>query len=431
MQNFSRKVVVTGIGPIASCGTGRDNFWQGILDKKTGLSKQKVHVKDDVWDEFYLHKVENFDINSFGLNQDDLDEMLQWKEGDEIIDQYYLMAAIKLALDDSGIDYKNHNDIGLVVTHENPGLEQFYWKVLNKSCDLFNTMKNEFSRKDFYQELYNHTVKSGYETQSFMSLYHIAKIFNVQKYSLYINNACASGLYAVETASQMIASGKVPIAVVSAGDKPDIFKYLWFKMLNMYEDEGKIRPFSESAKGFVMGEGAAGLVLEDYEHAKARGADIYAEYAGGGFRLEGWKVTMPKIGDSVYQDTINDALTQADISKDEIDLICAHGPGSKSADYYEAKAIMDVFGADKNVPVCTFKPYVGHNLGGSALLESAILLLCMRNNMVPPVLNTDKTQELINIDLVTEKRDVQLDTVIKICCAFAGYNAAAVFRRIT
>jgi 3-oxoacyl-(acyl-carrier-protein) synthase len=174
-----------------------------------------------------------------------------------------------------------------------------------------------------------------------------------------------------------------------------------------------------------------GIVVEDLEHAKKRGAEIYAEYLGGGFDLEGWKITVPQLGSDSYQKAIQKALTQSNVSKDEIDLICPHGVGSQVIDYYEAKAITDIFGKSPKKPfITTFKPYVGHNLGGSALLEAAILLLSLKSNIIPPTLNYDEPEPKFNISLVKEKKEVELKTVMKACCAFAGFNAAAIFRKV-
>ena len=424
-----KKVVITGIGPIASVGIGKEAFWQGILDRKTGIELVETSMSKEPLEKFYLHKVKNFDIKNYAIDQDDLAYIREWKEGEDNIDLFFLLAAVKLALDDTMIDYKTkENNLALVVTHENPGIEQLLWKIFRSSYQLLKDKPN-IGEKEFFEKLFNKTVKVGYETQAFMFLFHIARTFNIHKHSLFVNNACASGLYAIEAASDMIKGNRVPMVVVAAGDYPDIFKHLWFKKIDMYEPNGKIKPFSRDAKGFIMGEGATALVLEDCEHAKERGAHIYAEYLGGGFSLEGWGITTPMIGGNSYQNTIKSALNKSRINKEKIDLICAHGTGTPASDYYEAKAIMDVFGNSK-VPVTAFKPYVGHNLGGSTLVELAILLLALENQVIPPVMNTMDTDPRVNIDLVRDERKVKLSTVLKLCCAFAGNNAATVFRGI-
>jgi 3-oxoacyl-[acyl-carrier-protein] synthase II len=427
------RIVVTGIGPIASCGIGKENFWRGILERKLNLKLEKYFVDGQLWGEFHLHKVEGFDISNFGIDKDKLDDIKEWKEGEEIVDLNYLIAAIKLALDDSGLDYRSRdNDIGLVLAHENLGLMPFGLKVSDLSYQmLIDKRKADISKKEFFDKFYRCFLKSGYDIQTFADLFHIARVFDIHNYSLFINNACASGLYAIEAASQIIKSDQAKIVVVAASDNPDIYKYLWFRDLGIYSPDGIVRPFCKDSNGLVFGDGGVGIVLEDLENAKERNAPIYAEYLGGGFDLEGWKITVPQIGSNSYQRAIFKALEQAKVDKEEIEFLCPHGVGSAPIDYYESKAISDIFGPKTKKPlITTFKPYVGHNLGGSALLETAILLLSLKDNIVPPTLNCDNIDERFNITLVTERIEKKLKTAMKICCAFAGFNAAVIFRKV-
>jgi 3-oxoacyl-(acyl-carrier-protein) synthase len=427
-----KRVVVTGIGPIASTGIGKDAFWEGILKKRVGLGSKKIKLDGESWINFYAHTIENFDFKKFNIDKNALDYIKEWKEEDLPIDLYYLIAAVSLALQDSSIQYTSEdNDIGLVLTHENMGLMPFVLKLSQISFDTFNNKSASFSRKQFYEKLYRECLKSGYDVQTFMTLFHVAKVFNIHNYSLFMNNACASGLYALETAAQMIKCNQSPVVVVAASDYTEIYKYLWFRDIGLYSEDGKIRPFCKDSTGLVFGDGGIGIVLEDMEHAIKRNADIYAEYLGGGFDLEGWKVTTPQIGSDSYQKAILKALKQGNINKDEIELLCPHGVGSQAIDYYESKAITDVFGLETEKPlITTFKPYIGHNLGGSALLETAILLLSLKNGVVLPTLNCEGLDPKFKISLVKKKLNTQLNTAMKICCAFAGYNAAVVFRRL-
>lgn len=429
MTKPGRRIVVTGIGPIASVGIGKESFWRGILQKNTGLEVVENLILKERWEKFYLHKVKDFHIKDFGINQDDLDYIKNWKEKEDNVDLLFLLAAVKLALDDGKIDYESQeNHLGLVVTHENPGLEQLLWKTYRES---FQLLKNDpaLGEKDFCYQLTQKIIKTAYETQTFMQLFHIARTFHVHDYSFFISNACASGLYAVELAADLIRLGKFEQMIVAAGDCPDVFKHLWFKMIKMYPSDGKTKPFAKDGGGFVMGEGAAALVLEDYDHAKKRNAHIYAEYLGGGFKLEGWGVTTPMIGGSFYKEAIETSLDAGQVQREEIDAVCAHGVGTSASDYYEAKAISDVF-QGLNTPTTAFKPYIGHNLGGSTLVELAILLLGLENNLIPPVLNTREMDPKMKINLVQKEIKKELKTVLKTCSAFAGYNASLVFRKL-
>lgn len=424
------RVVITGIGPLASCGIGKNQFWQGLLEKKTGIKLEEYFIGDQLWDKFYLHKVENFDIARIGIEPYLLEQIKSWKKGEESTDLYFLLAAVKLAIDDAKLTFnRDNNDISCIITHENPGLEQYFSKIIDLSFDAL--INNKITKKDFAERLHYGSIKSSFDLQTFMTLFHVTKTFGIHGYSLFLNNACASGLYALENAAQIIKSGRSRTVIIAAADYPRIYKYLWFKELKMYSPDGKIRPFARDANGFVFGDGGVGLVLESLENAKKRKAIIYAEYLGGGFSQEGWKVTFPMSGGDFYQKAVAEALAFSRVKIKEIDCVCAHGAANAIIDRYEVKAITDIFGIKFKRPlITTFKPYVGHNLGGSALLETAILLLCMENNICLPVLNTETIEPKMQIDLVREKLEVKLSTVLKTCCAFAGYNAAAVFKRI-
>lgn len=428
----NKRVVITGIGPLASPGTGKDPFWQGIVDKRIGLSSRAFDIDGEIWGEFPVHSVKDFDFSKFKADKMALAYMDDWKGEEAPIDLYYLMAAVSLALEDSGIDWESdENGLGLVLTHENMGLMQYLLKLSHLSYDTLQSgTGGNLSKKDFFEKLYRDLLKSGYDTQTFMTLFHVTKAFNVHEYSLFINNACASGLYALENASQVIKCGQASSVVVAASEYTEAYKYLWFRDIGLYSEDGQIRPFGKESNGLVFGDGGVGLVLEDLEHAEKRNAHIYAEYMGGGFDLEGWKVTTPQIGSDSYQKAIRKALKQSNITKDEVEVLCPHGVGSQSIDYYEAKAITDVFGVQPEKPqITTFKPYVGHSLGCSALLESSILLLSLEKGIIPPTLNSDNTNPALNISLVRDKLEQTMDVAMKICCAFAGYNSAAVFKR--
>lgn len=426
----NKRVVITGLGPLSSIGVGKTNVWDGLLKKRIRLVRDEYKIDGKLWDSFLLHKISNFDLNQFGLNKELLNEISIWKDNEEIIDFNYLLAAAKLALDDSGLKFnRERNDVGLVLAHENPGLDQFAEKAFSLSYDI---LKNKsLSKKDFFEEAYSLSFKSVYDLQTFMFLFHIGKILGTHGCSFFLNNACASGLYALEIASLMIKGGHSSSVIVAAADHPDIFKFLWFKKHQMYALDGLIKPFSQNADGFVFGEGGAGLVVEDLDVAKRRKAEIYAEYLGGSFSSEGWKVSLPAVGKNYYKDTIVRVLNKTKINKQQVDVVIPHGVGIGVADRYEADALGSIFKDNKNRPVYSaFKPYVGHNLGGSALLETVILLLAMKNNILPPLLNCDKKNKKIDLNLLTEKsKKMKINVALKTSSAFAGFDAAILLKR--
>lgn len=429
-----RRVVVTGLGPICAIGFGKDALWKSVQRSETGLKKHDYFIEGELWDSFWVHKIDSFDINKFNIERETLEEIKNWKEGREDKDFYYSLAAVKLALDDSKISYdKENNNIGLFLTIEHPGFEPFCEGLIKETLvylEKHSQSRFNISKKDIYKHLYARFVDNGYDLQTFMYLYLLAKAFGIHGYSLFTSNACASGLFAIDAAYKQIKYGNSDAAIVVGGDDTrTIFKHLWFKERSLYAEDGKIKPFSKKADGIVFGDGYSAIIFEELGYALNRGAHIYAEYLGGGFSLEGWKVVFPNPQSNSYKKAISEALNNSGISAKEVDLINPHGVGIRITDAYEAKAITSVFGASMKPWVTAFKPYVGHNLGGSALLETVILLLAMQNNYIPVTLNCQDFDEKYNINLVQKPIRQTLNTVMKLSCGFAGYNGAIVFRK--
>jgi 3-oxoacyl-(acyl-carrier-protein) synthase len=425
-----KRVVVTGIGPISSLGKGCDETWNSITGERLNLVKEKYFVDGEEWGEFYLHKMKDFDINKFGLPQNTMKfikELRTIKKEDT--DLYYFLACVKLALEDSALKYDSaSNQVGVVISHENPGIEVFFEELVDSTYEIFKKMSKGGSKLDLAKAIYAGGCEDrGYNLQTFSYLFSVAKVFNIHGYSLFINNACASGLFAIEAAARQIRSGVSPAVVVAAVDNPTkIYKYLWFKRHGLYAEDGICRPFSRGANGVVFGDGGAALVLEDLEHAKSRKANIYAEYLGGGFSLEGWKITVPDVTDNFYTRSFREALKASGVKPDDIDFVNPHGVGMKVTDKYEAKTINDIFG-DKCPPVSAFKPLVGHNLGGSGLLETALALLAMKNGIIPPTLNYEDPDDGLGLNIVTKPKKTKVKSLAKMSCGFAGFNGVCIF----
>ena len=425
-----KRIAITGIGPLTAGGSGKTEVWDSIIKKNTGLVEKEYKIGKESLGKFYVHEIRDFDINRYGINNQILDEIKSWKMGDEIIDFYYFLATIKMAIDDSGlnIDKDDKDATGLILAHENMGMDQFYHKVINElSFAGKNDETKPKTRKDFLEHFYKKFHRTGYELQTFMSLHHVAKIFDIHGFSLFLNNACASGLFALEVASDAIRSGKCKQMIVAAVDNSSIFKQLWFKDANCLAKDGKIKPFAANRDGFTLGDGGTAIVLESMENAKSRKANIYAEYLGGSFILEGWKVTYPDITNDLYKKMISKAIVAAGIDASDIDLIVPHGVGTSVTDKYEANAIQQLF---NEKPIITaLKPYVGHTLGSTALLETAIMLIGLKKGKVPPTLNCEKEDAKLKLNLYKSMYDAKdIKIVAKSACGFAGFNGACIFK---
>lgn len=427
-----KRIVISGIGPLTSIGFGRDEVWESIINGRDGLTKEKVSLDGKALAEFFIYKIHDFDIDKFGLDKNILADIEKWKGEKGPLELYYFMAAIKLALKDSGLEgFKQRNRIGLILTHENPGLDQFYWQIINELLQGMAGKKERSVEEVFFEGFYKKFETRGYELQTFMFLFHVARVLDISGYSLFVNNACASGLYALEAAADAIKSGKCDVAIVAAVDCGSIFKHLWFKRMNVYAEDGRIKPFAKNPNGFVSGDCGAAIVVESMPSARRRKSRVYAEYAGGGFGVDTWKVVTPNPASDSYKNVMLDALKSSGVSGEDVDLVVPHGVAMAVTDYYEAKAISEIFGRNSAKPLITaFKPYIGHCLGASALVESILALLVMEKGEVPAVLNTKEVNPALGINLVKKLTRTNIKTVLKIACGFAGYNAAAVFRKV-
>jgi 3-oxoacyl-(acyl-carrier-protein) synthase len=423
------RVAITGVGPISSGGNGKAAVWGAVLGRSTGLVKKSYELDGEKIGSYYLHEAADPEIDRCGIDRQLLNEIRSWKEGDEIADLYHFLAVIKAAIDDSaaGAGRLSGDDVGLVLAHENMGLDHFYWKAVNEIGGAPNRDK-----KSYFDRFYQKFKRTGYELQTFMSLYHVAKAFDIHGYSLFLNNACASGLYVIEAAADIIRSGKCRAVVASAVDRASVFKQMWFDDAGMLARDGLIKPFARGRDGFTIGSGGAAIVLERLDDALERKAHIYAEYAGGGFALEGWKVTCPDVSGDRYEKVIRRALKESGSTPGSIHMIVPHAIGTVVTDEYEARAIGKVFGQRSDMPFITaLKPYIGHTLGSSAMLESAILLMAMDGDTVPATLNCGDRDDKIGLNVVDETRPrAGIKTALKTACGFAGFDGACVFRKV-
>ena len=384
-----KRVVVTGLGPICSLGAGAERVWANLRAGRTNLQTYTQVLREENCFRYPLQLVPDDAMVNVSLPDDACKVIRQKQDGDSDMDLRFILGSIHLALVDSGLTYdKQTNNVGLIFTHENPGVDKVMEKMFALASDLiYNPSKltRLMGMTTIAEKLVKQVGQSVYEMQTFIYLYLVAKAFGLHGYSLYVNNACASGLFAMETAAEQIRSGRSSAMVVVGGDHPTFFtKHLWFKQMGLYAKDGEMRPFDKHRAGIVLGDGATAMILEDRDTAIDRGAVIYAEYLGGGFRLEGGHAVLPDPKNASYLEAVNDSFQQTKLKPSDVDLLVPHGVGTGIGDSCEADVITRTFGEFPSSPLITaFKGYVGHNLGGSALLESALLLLSMRHSLIP------------------------------------------------
>lgn len=399
------RIAITGLGPICALGIGVAQVTNALRKRSPPHMKRVVVDHALRRDGFMVFspKDKHLTCSKAALNR--LEGWFGPRPDPDII---YSTQAAELALRNAGLKYDvDDNNISLYLVHENPGLERLFQATLQY---VYRTHSPKESFKAFSRRVYRAVEEDTYNAQSFMFLYGVTKALGLHGYSQYLNNACASGLYAIEGAARQIQIGSTEVAIVAGVDWPSrfIYKNLWFDWQELRSPRSRITPFQIEADGFVLGDAACGIVLEDMERAEKRRAYIYAEYLGGGFHLEGWKVTAPAGNSRSYVKALEQAICDANLSISDIDVISPHGVGTRVVDAYEMNGLVSFFGNSlQRKQVVHLKPLLGHTLGVCGLIETCVLLLQLTSQRK------------------SNKNNV---TALKISSGFAGFNGAAIFR---
>ena len=258
----------------------------------------------------------------------------------------------------------------------------------------------------------------------------------LQGYSSSNADSCASGTIAIGNATHAIRRGEADVMLAGGAEAPlsplcfGAFTFIKAMSTRNSEPEKACRPFDKDRDGFVMGEGAAVLVLEEREHALRRGAEIYAELAGFAATMDAHHMTAPRPDAECAARCVRQALSSAEITPEEIDYINAHGSSTRLNDSTETKALMLALGESAaRIPISGTKAMLGHALGASGAIEAAICCLAMRHGWIPPTLNLDTSDPDCPLDYVPHHgRPAKLRTVLSNSFGFGGINAALVLR---
>jgi 3-oxoacyl-[acyl-carrier-protein] synthase II len=250
--------------------------------------------------------------------------------------------------------------------------------------------------------------------------------------------ACAASANAIGDAAEIIRRGDAEV-MVAGGTEAGICEFALAgfasaKAISKRNDdpEGASRPFDAERDGFVMGEGATTLILEDYDHAVSRGATIYAEILGYGMSADGYHITLPRPGGAGAAHAMQRSLDNAGLGPADIDYINAHGTSTQANDVTETLAIKTVFGDRAyDVPVSSTKSMTGHLLGGAGALESLVCILAIRNSVVPPTINYTTPDPECDLDYVpNEARELNVDRAMTNSFGFGGHNVALIFGKV-
>lgn len=420
-----RRVGITGRGVVTGYGRGCDAFWNGLSSGKTAVRPHAAKLGAREWLSHAMASVP--ESARVGATLPNAPFIAENRIGDDA-DLESIADCIQQAIEDAGIRYDTaENDVGLVVTHESPGLAPhvqsfFRWGELGRS---WLRSKARFNPPEFLYECQSDSV---YRLHSFLYVHYLSAIFGFHGFTLYNNNACASGAFALAVAADRIRNGDTRTMIVAGGDIPeDGTKYRWFRDRGLYSPSGSCRPFSTRRDGLVLGSGAAAFVLEDLEQALGAGRRVYAEWLGGGFSSDGWKVTVPDVSGRRYSRAIAGALHAATLSPGDVTMIAPHGVGAPLLDRYEAESLAEVFGKGGDWPVLLpLKGAIGHTLGGCALVETIGAMMAIEHGSMPSSARLDELDPSLPIGRVPSALTSGPWKLLKCTNGFGGQNGAFV-----
>jgi len=415
-----RRVVVTGIGLLSSIGAGKENTWNNLLNGKSGIKKIDQFNTDDFSCKIagYISNDENnanyFDISSYLDNK-------EIKRNDRFI-QYGIVAA-KMAVEDSGIQNLSDEEklnTGVIVGSGIGGLETIY----NGSLTIKNSGPRKLSPFFIPSSLIN--LLSG----------QISIKYGFKGPNHSVVTACATGAHSIGDAGEIIKRGASDIMIAGGAEAAvcelGLAGFCAARSLSTsYNDTAELasRPWDKNRDGFVMGEGAGILVLEELEHAKKRGAKIYAELIGYGMSGDAYHITAPsEDGDGGFRAMIH-SLKMANVAPEDIDYVNAHGTSTIKGDQIELNAIMRLFHNNENLFVSSTKSSIGHLLGAAGSVESIFSILAINNSIAPATLNLEDPIESNNIKLVSKvPKETKINIALSNSFGFGGTNTALLFK---
>jgi len=407
-MNSWPKVVVTGIGMVTSIGTGRESFWNALLAGRCGFgpvkgfdtSRYNVHVGAEIHD----FKPEDYVRHLCGETIGRSSQLA--------------IAAARLALSDASLDLSGTDlEHAGVCAGTTSGEPQF----IEHFDDHYVQGDLKKVGREFITRYPCHVVPC-----------HVAMELGFAGETLMIPTACAAGNYAIAHASDLLRAGRASIMLAGGADSFSRITYTGFARLGAIAPE-VCQPFDRQRKGMVPGEGAAFLVLERMEDAKARGARVYCEVAGYGLSCDAHHMTAAHPQGEGAAQAIRTALEQSGLGPEEVDYISAHGTGTSTNDRLETIAVKRSFGQYAyQVPISSIKSMLGHTMGAASAIEATVCALAITEGRIPPTVNwreRDPECDLDYVPNVARKRHVRV--AMNNAYAFGGNNSSLVFRAST
>lgn len=408
-----KRVVITGLGAITPIGIGKENFWNALIEGKSGIG-YITRFDTTKFDTKIGAEIKDFDPTDY-INKKEAKRMDRFTQ--------YAVAATKLALDDSKIDLDriNLDKVGVVVGAGIGGME---------------TLETEFTKmKDrgpgrvspFFIPMMISNMAPG----------QISMVFGFRGSTMAITTACASGTHALGESFEMIKAGKMDIIVTggceSAITPISVAGFSSMKALSTRNDDPTkaSRPFDKERSGFVMGEGAGILILEELSHALARGANIYGEVVGYGSTSDAFHITQPDPEARGAERAMRLALEEGEIDYLEVGYINAHGTSTYFNDKLETLAIKNIFKEHAyDINISSTKSMTGHLLGAAGGIEAIATIMAIKEGIIPPTINYENIDEECDLNYTPNKavkRDIKYG--LSNSLGFGGHNASILFKK--
>lgn len=411
-----KRVVITGMGALTPIGNSLEEYWNNLIEGVSGAAPI-THFDAEKFKTQFACEVKNFDVK----------DHLERKEARklDLFSQYAMVSAAE-AMKDSAIDTEkiNLDRAGVVWGSGIGGITTFQEECFNfKDGDGTPRFNPFFIPKMIVDIASGHlSIKYGFRGPNYVTV-----------------SACASSNNAIIDAAMHIQLGKADV-MITGGSEASVniagmggFNAL--KALSTRNDspQSASRPFDANRDGFVLGEGAGCIILEELEHAKARGAKIYAEIAGGGLSADAYHITAPHPEGTGAKKAMEFALEDADLNVEDIDYINVHGTSTPLGDVAELKAIKSVFGEEAyNLNISSTKSMTGHLLGAAGAIEAIATTMAVVNDIVPPTINFETEDENIDYKLnltlnKAEKRTV--NAAVSNTFGFGGHNTSVIIKK--
>jgi len=411
-----KRVVVTGLGALTPIGNNIGDFWQGLVNGESGAAPI-TYFDTSKFKTKFACELKHFDISDF-LDRKEQRRMDKFTQ--------YAMVSTEEAINDSGLDLDSIDKlrVGVIWGSGIGGIETFQNEILNFAAGDGTPRFNPFFIPKMIGDIAPGyiSIKYGFMGPNYTTV-----------------SACASSANALTDSLNYIRLGYCDV-IVSGGSEAGVnitgmagFNAMHALSTRNDSPSTASRPFDATRDGFVLGEGSGTLILEEYEHAKARGAKIYAELIGAGLSCDAHHITAPHPEGDGVKAVMRNCLNDGKIKANEVDAINTHGTSTPLGDVAELKAISNVFGKHApNININSTKSMTGHMLGASGAIEAISVILSIQNKIVPPTINHKNIDENIDQNLnltLNTAQNREINIAMSNTFGFGGHNACLLFKK--